>query len=56
MYEIIFFTGENERELASVRVLEPERSFLSISARKPEYIKRKPLAVPNREKLLRRSE
>jgi len=52
LYRVHFFQGQNEDDLAVVEVLEPERSLIEFSVKKPEYIHRRALAVPNREKLL----
>ncbi len=53
LYEIVFFTGEKQKTLASVQVLEPEQSLVSLIIEEPKYIKRKKLVVANREKLLK---
>jgi hypothetical protein len=47
------FPNSRVRDVAAVvEVLEPERSLEALLIEKPEYMKRGPIIVPNREKLL----
>jgi len=54
LYEVAWIKDNNPAEGAAalVEVLEPERVMKSLAVYKAEYIKREPLSVANREKLL----